>query len=487
MSTNINYGVAQAQFIKSIRQSIDADQGLFFQDKDWRMLTVKGGRYVGLGHSRVDTNSFYVKPVAAWVPHLLIPGHVPCCPKCKHSRSVDCSKAIWIPTPKILYGLSGHRYLDTKSYPCAGCGGRFAGYNIDSMIADGNKLMGFFFFNVSRQFAIDDELFNEIMNSGEETTSTIYRRLSQNIKDRYFADFQYYLFAVRNNQVVVAASSRNTTPHDSSQATLDKHLQPIQNESEQQRLAKNLKTLWQKKKYKSATAEAAMNDDIDFKRLLKVKMIRNERLTLLPKLGVSKLKRLMDEKIMNAKQLLQFEDTSGKFRDKSGRSTLEIWKRVVENEYKIREMALKVAQAEAWEAELIWQNAAAALESDTSVNNSQVIVTVEHCEPKLPPMFSAMTDPNGYNARFLSMARTDSILMTEYQHRKPVQVGKMLGLTAEILKIDFNYKIAKKIRVWNGRGISFRPYKCLVTVQNEDGLTVLWKALHGSESFNVIK
>jgi hypothetical protein len=58
----------------------------------------------------------------------------------------------------------------------------------------------------------------------------------------------------------------------------------------------------------------------------------------------------------------------------------------------------------------------------------------------------------------------------------------MMGLNASLLKIDFNYKIAKKIRVWTKQGQSFTPFKCIVTVQNEDGLTVFWKALKHSKS-----
>jgi hypothetical protein len=35
-------------------------------------------------------------------------------------------------------------------------------------------------------------------------------------------------------------------------------------------------------------------------------------------------------------------------------------------------------------------------------------------------------------------------------------------------------------------GCSFSPYKCIVTIQNEDSLTVFWKALKHSESFSEI-
>jgi hypothetical protein len=63
-------------------------------------------------------------------------------------------------------------------------------------------------------------------------------------------------------------------------------------------------------------------------------------------------------------------------------------------------------------------------------------------------------------------------------------MAKMMGLPAKVLKIDFSYKLAGKIRVYTGRGESFTPYKCTVMIQNEDTLTVFWKALRTSESFH---
>lgn len=100
-----------------------------------------------------------------------------------------------------------------------------------------------------------------------------------------------------------------------------------------------------------------------------------------------------------------------------------------------------------------------------------------------PPLFSKFHEKKGYNGRVLSKHRIDSIVITVFNHRKAFMEAKMMGLCAGILKIDFNYKLASKIRVWTKAGQSFSPFKCLVTVQNEDGLTVFWKALKQSESF----
>ena len=58
----------------------------------------------------------------------------------------------------------------------------------------------------------------------------------------------------------------------------------------------------------------------------------------------------------------------------------------------------------------------------------------------------------------------------------------MRGLKATVLKLDFNYKLASKIRVWDGQGRSFKPYVCIITVLNEFAQTVFWKAYRTHES-----
>ena len=124
----VHYGKAQADFIISIRAAIDQHQARFFEGNDWKRLTPKGGRFVTPGpDQKLDVTSFYIKPVAAWVPHLLIRGYIPSCPKCKHARSVDATASTWITTPRTLYGVHGHQYLDTKIYMCRTCKTHFPG------------------------------------------------------------------------------------------------------------------------------------------------------------------------------------------------------------------------------------------------------------------------------------------------------------------------------------------------------------------------
>ena len=96
--------------------------------------------------------------------------------------------------------------------------------------------------------------------------------------------------------------------------------------------------------------------------------------------------------------------------------------------------------------------------------------------------FSMPDDPERYNARVFTKSRIDTLVANEFNGRKAAQVAKMQGLTAEILKIDFNYKIARKIKVYTARGRCFSPFKCIATIQNEDTQTIWWGGIAGSES-----
>jgi len=82
-----------------------------------------------------------------------------------------------------------------------------------------------------------------------------------------------------------------------------------------------------------------------------------------------------------------------------------------------------------------------------------------------------MTSPTGCNAHFLSLAQVNSVLEMEFWHRKPMQEAKMMGLSREMLKIDWSYKIAGKTCVCTGPGVCFWPYTSLLNIQNEDGMT----------------
>ena len=185
------YSAAQLRFIKKTRHQVDTDP-TFFDHHDWRSILPSGGRRSSLTKA-VSTESFYVKPLACWVPELLFENHVPACPRCKSSRYVNVANARWVNHPKIMFGLSEHQYLDTKLYPCRGCGQRFTGYNRLSMDVDQDKYMGYFNFYLSAQFAVNEELSSSIRKCELSRSFKIYNDLFKFIVWSFTVSFSVLL------------------------------------------------------------------------------------------------------------------------------------------------------------------------------------------------------------------------------------------------------------------------------------------------------
>lgn len=149
------YGPAQAAFIKATREGVLAQGVAFFKGKDWTRLSPKKvGTNACLNSntgSLLTDDTFYIKDIACWVPHLLIPDFIPMCPKCEKNNGVDTCNAKFVNRPKVLYGVDTHRYLDTVSYQCLLCESSFYGYNETSMKLASSKVTGIFNFYLSRQ------------------------------------------------------------------------------------------------------------------------------------------------------------------------------------------------------------------------------------------------------------------------------------------------------------------------------------------------
>jgi hypothetical protein len=89
-------------------------------------------------------------------------------------------------------------------------------------------------------------------------------------------------------------------------------------------------------KFKASHAEALLADDIDFKSLIGQKVGRNQRKSLLTGIGIGKLNDLMKEKVMNGRELLQYNNLSYKFKPE----VIAGWKRKVKAIFKDRRMAI---------------------------------------------------------------------------------------------------------------------------------------------------
>ena len=220
------YGVAQTAFIRRIWEEVSLDTN-YFVGKDWRNIAPKGGRYsLPKSNKQQHTYSYYVKPLAVFIPHLLIKDHVPKCPDCEKSAHVNVNSTRWVTSPKVLFGMSSHRYLDTILYKCRSCNREFAGYNEKSMRLDGDLFIGLFQFQLYRTYAVDDELYHWIVANSTLPTATIAKSIAACVTNRYLDDAQFYYNAVINGKVK-ATASKYISPSDARQRTLHAGVAPV--------------------------------------------------------------------------------------------------------------------------------------------------------------------------------------------------------------------------------------------------------------------
>ena len=493
------YGAAQSQFIKDVRTAIDLKQHKYFHQADWRNATPPGGKHIGLNtEKKIETESHCIKPICSWVPHLLIPHHVPTCPHCKKNTHVDTAAFRWIAFPKILYGMSSHKHLDTKLYPCMSCNREFVGYHKESLAADAKAIIGYFNVYLAGKYAVDAELYSFITNAPDTSSARIARHLQKMYADQCFQDYQIFLHAVRADRVK-HASHQPLSRFDNKQPTIMAALEDqLANATPVNRVREGLLREIRNLKWRlqSATASLDLSDGgparnkLCFRRLLKDKRSRNNRQLPLPSLGVAKLQQLTQLGVNNAVELLAFDDVNGVFWSQRTRNQkLYNWKREVEEQceakrMKERELADMLKEKED-ELKVVdgWRDIDDALEPATrEVQGEPTEEPVVVTDKPLPRLFSEMTDPGGYNIRFVTTGQVNTIQETEFRHRKPMQDAKMMGLPAEMLKIDWSYKVAGKTYVYTGPGVCFKPHTNVLNVQNEDGLTILWKVTDGGES-----
>lgn len=492
------YGQAQLEFIKKTRDAARSNPKAFFAQNNWRNISPSGGKY---DSTLLDSNStrtwdveeFYIKSIALWVPQWLVPTHTPTCPHCKSSSHVHTDKAKWIGSPKILYGKERHRYLDTMLYPCKACDKTFAGYNQESMKLDAKVYYGFFNFYLGHRYAVDEELYRHIVEeSSTLSTASIAQRLKACAYSAYYDDQQLYFSAV---------GAKKIRPKKK-QKTLEGILVPITDKTQATLQRRKVHAQTQVTRVRGqVNAEVARHaTDLVFGDLMKSKknhnVVGNDN--LIPGLGPTKIERLIHHGITTAFDLMQADPEAEDLIPL--RHLLPSWQRKAEVYYekiqqrvdslKIEYEEVKTDLKDATKAYVDYMNTPRVRNPYSRANlqrrrNLPVQPEIENNGE--PPEFAKFDDRKGYNGRYLSKYRIDQLVTSVFRHRKAFIESKMKGLTATLVKVDFNYKIASKIRVWTKQGQSFTPFKCIVTVQNEDGLTIFWKALKHSESFSEIQ
>jgi hypothetical protein len=489
------FSAAQWSFIKKVRASVDSNAKAYFLEHNWRNITPAGGRFdSGLldpsNRKTTTAEAFYIKAVACWVPHKLIPNHVPKCPQCEKNRYVDPTKGRWVNSPKILYGVERHRYLDTFLYPCRNCQRTFTGYNKKSMQLDAAVYYSYFTFYLGDRYAVDDELYRKIvLETTTEATACVQKRLWKTAHDVYIEDQRMYYCAVGQKKV-------------KRHKTLLHHFQRNKDDSEYLLRLKRKKadamSLYTNMRLSYLSARKKADTDIEFKTLLQSKENHNVvgDANIVAGLGPAKIARLIRNGLYSTKAVLnangaQYPDIC---------HLLPNWRKKIKDYYEGLRVKVDYWSARMRDAQQDLDSAEIELAQHEEVPHFNREVPVNpyrfpfrrNAHPVVPeqsstPEFSSFGDKKGYNARVISKFALDSVVTSVFNHRKAFMEAKMKCLCASIVKIDFNYKLASKIRVWTKQGHSFCPYKCIVTIQNEDGLTIFWKALKQSESFAEIK
>jgi len=150
-------GLAQSGFIDATSKAIKRSPRAFFVDnKDWGHVKCAPAtpRHMLLtGKNSIRPEHFYVKDIAAWIPHLLIPNCVSTCPKCRQKSGVDAEHFCFVENPKVLCGVHTHRYLDAVHYTCGDCKGDFLAWRPDCLTLDSKEIAGILNFRMSVNMA----------------------------------------------------------------------------------------------------------------------------------------------------------------------------------------------------------------------------------------------------------------------------------------------------------------------------------------------
>jgi len=225
--------------------------------------------------------------------------------------------------------------LDTKLYPCRGCGREFTGYHKTSLQLDAKAIIGYFNMHLTAKFALEEDLYSFIVDSPDSSPARIARHLQKMYASKYFSDYQLFLHAVRAEKIK-SAPAQTVSRFDNRQPTITEALaDQVKKSTAINRvhagLARDIRIL--KSQLESATAVLDFSDDaparnkLCFWRLIKQKRSRNSRDLPLPSVGLAKLKKLMDLGVKNVVDLLRFEDETCVFYNRrSGNVKLNGWK-----------------------------------------------------------------------------------------------------------------------------------------------------------------
>jgi len=417
---------AQCQFIKDARDSIKQHGAGFFHDKDWRDIKlVSGARSSLAAKAKLHTDSFCVRSLACWVPHLLFPNCLPKCPKCGSNKDINLGESRWADHPIMLHGTATHRHLDTTCCHCDNCKSKFAGHDKKAMQSNADQHVGHFNFHLGeRGCAVDKELCScAIHEATSEATAAIHERLHSMAVDNCVNNCHKCLHAVGAYKVNFSKRGK-VTAHDTQQSTLDHHFVVTGSHSFPIRTSvSDLRDEIRNLKHKVEHANSVFNGDIQLSEIVELKRNNNCAHPPLKGIGESKLKQLLAAGCRTMRELVDFDPRE--FKVANACAKLQRWKRIAQCDLQKRtkEKERLEAALAAREEDLILELVVQDAQIDPLGNNNDMDVGDANETPEelnepgnaLPPLLSKMNDPNGCDARVMSKCRVDNTVTSEFQ------------------------------------------------------------------------
>eukprot|EP00978_Attheya_sp_CCMP212_P037176 scaffold173661_cov32-Attheya_sp.AAC.1 len=487
---------SQEAFIARTRSKIDAGvcNELFV---DW--MNIRPCKIVyGPNAEKVGASDYYIKPIAAWLPHLLFPGHIPYCPKCEKNDRVEVCHASWIDHPMVLYCLMGVKHLDTMRVPCTRCNPRFRLTNAKSLSLDTTgRIMGVFRVHLGKRTAVDESLYHYITNRMNDPAAAIARQLKHLTLQKYVADIIEFMLKVKMKMARIESKEGSLLVRHLSRASSATSLTAIG--KERQVFEERLRDA----KYKLKRVVSRKLKSVNFSAMLERK--GKKRASSACGLGEGKLKKLTNCGIMYGHELVELYDEylsdtidpppkiKDLFNELSSRKPEDVvggWVGIIRTELKSYSDAVVSVEEEVKyftaelerliEFELPTGTGIVVVNEDNTTLDEQV----ETGEEELPK-FSSVWDAKGYGARVIGRHLVSDIQHTHFLLRKPLMLRSITALGGQVLSFDVEYKMAKRIYVFKGK-TRFRPYKAFAAIRNEYRETIWWKMLRRDESMNLI-
>lgn len=403
-----------------------------------------------------------------------MPNYIPSCARCGSKAHVDTNVTKWVENPKILHGTRSHRYFDTKCYSCNSCKSSFLAWHPDTLKADAQELAGILNFRFSHGFVVDDELYSTIVVESQESTAAIHQKHRQMIAHNYIMDATLHYRAIMLKRV----KPYSRVVEGTNQSTLDTLLVPVDNEPAARRMRRTREDLIMVER-SLRLKQSSFNAPVHFSDIFQRKADRNATGLPFKGIGKSKCTLLISKGILTTKDLLAY--------DGDDPTTLPQWKTIVQNYYDNLEVQVaSLLQRQKSLIDDLSLDEFVERHTDARVPTAPVGQDAQPPAEEKHPPFSRLNDTVRYNARYLSKSSIDRIKITDFERRKPMLVAKMSSIKCACYKIDWHYKLPSKIKVYRGKGKSFKPYKSAVTIQNEDGLTVFWKFYPSTESMTTL-